>query len=152
MSGQVAKPQPVPSAMSTPYWQGLANGELLLQACAACGALRHYPRLLCSSCYSDAVRWQCASGRGRIHSWTVAHHAFHAAFAAELPYTLVTVDLEEGPRALGRWRGAQPSIGMPVIARLEPREGSVDLVFEPDGAVDAILPRSEQEGLSSEYR
>jgi uncharacterized OB-fold protein len=73
-----------------------------------------------------------ASGLGVIHSWTVSHHAFHPSFVAELPYTLVTVDLDEGVRALGRWVGpAELCIGMPVFGAFEAREGGVDLVFKP---------------------
>lgn len=133
MNERVTKPVPVTNVLSAPYWQGLNDGQLLLQACAVCGALRHYPRLLCTACFSDAVRWQAASGRGQIHSWMVAHHAFHAGFAADLPYTLVTVDLAEGPRALGRWLGDTPHIGLAVHARIERGGEAAELCFEPDG-------------------
>lgn len=127
-----ARPTPPPSELSRPYWQAAAQGQLVIQACAACGTLRHYPRLLCSQCHSDACAWQPASGQGVIHSWTVSHHAFHPAFVAELPYTLVTVDLDEGVRALGRWLGPDAlGIGQPVQGRFEPREGGMDLVFRP---------------------
>ena len=126
------KPAPPISELSRPYWEAAARGELLLQRCRGCGKVRHYPRLLCDQCYSDAAEWIASSGKGTIHSWTIAHHAFHAAFAAELPYTLITIDLDEGVRALGRWRGdAALSIGRKVQGRFEPREGGVDLVFEP---------------------
>ena len=127
-----ARPAPQQSELARPYWEAAAEGRLLLQCCSTCGKLRHYPRLLCDACYSDAVGWKAASGRGTIHSWTVAHHAFHPAFAAELPYALVTVDLDEGVRALGRWRGDMTlSLGQPVQGAFEAREGGVDLVFAP---------------------
>lgn len=133
MTAIAEKPVPVPSALSQNYWDGLAAGELRLQYCAACDTPRHYPRLLCDRCYHAEVRWKPASGCGRIHSWTVAHHAFHPGFADELPYTLVTVDLDEGPRALGRWRGGALAIGEAVVARFETFENGVGLVFEADG-------------------
>lgn len=125
------KPIPQFGELSRPYWEAAATGQLVLQQCTACGTVRHYPRLLCDLCYSDAVTWQPASGAGRVHSWTVAHHAFHPGFAAELPYVLVTVDLDAGVRALGRWQGVTPAIGQPVQGRFVPREGTADLVFEP---------------------
>jgi len=126
------KPTPHPTELSRPYWAAAAEGRLVLQCCTACGRVRHYPRVLCDACYSDAAHWKPASGRGKLHSWTVAHHAFHPAFAAELPYTLVTVDLEDGVRALGRWRGdAVLALGQAVQGRFEAREGGVDLVFVP---------------------
>lgn len=125
-----AKPMPQASELSRPYWEAAAQGRLVLQCCAACGKVRHYPRLLCDNCYSDTLVWRSASGRGTVHSWTVAYHAFHPAFAAELPYILVTVDLEEGVRALGRWRGdASLSLGQAVQGVFEAREGGTDLVF-----------------------
>jgi uncharacterized OB-fold protein len=129
---KLLKPIPEPSAMSRPYWDAAAQGRLILQSCAECGRVRHYPQLLCSHCYSDAVIWKDASGRGTVHSWTVAHHAFHPAFAADLPYTLVTVDLEEGVRALGLWQSdVKLSLGLPVHGQFEPREESVAPIFRP---------------------
>ncbi len=128
-----AKPAQLATDLSRPYWDAAAQGRLVLQCCAACGKIRHYPRLLCDSCYGESVRWVQASGLGTIHSWTVAHHAFHPAFAAELPYVLVTVDLAEGVRALGRWRGDTAlALGLRVRGSFETRPDGVDLVFEPD--------------------
>ena len=127
-----AKPSPQTSELARPYWDAVAQGKLVLQSCSACGKVRHYPRLLCDACYSDAVTWLPSKAIGTIHSWTVAHHAFHPAFAAELPYTLVTVDLDEGVRALGRWRSdVALSIGLPVQGAFEARDGGMDLVFTP---------------------
>jgi uncharacterized OB-fold protein len=115
--------------VSAPYWEAANEERLVIQQCASCGTLRHYPRLLCDNCYSDAVEWREASGRGKLHSWTVCHHAFHLSFAAELPYTLVTVDLEEGVRALGRWQGGPLEIGTPVQGRFILSPGRADLLF-----------------------
>lgn len=132
-SAPVVAERPVPpsSALSAPYWEGVAAGRLMLQRCGACGVLRHYPRLLCSACHSKVSTWQEASRRGTIYSWTVAHYAYHPSFVGDLPYTLVTVNLEEGPRALGRWRGPAPSIGLAVAGDFEARPGGFDLVFVP---------------------
>jgi uncharacterized protein len=126
------RPQPPANPLSRPYWEAAAQGRLLLQYCAACGLPRHYPRLLCSACYSDRVEWRQAAISGQVHSWTVAHHAFHPAFKHDLPYTLVTIDLDAGVRALGRWAGAQtPRIGQPVQGEFQPHDAGVDLVFMP---------------------
>ena len=127
-----AKPVTESSKVAQPYWDAAAKGQLVLQHCVDCGAIRHYPRLLCSICYSELAVFKPASGHGKVHSWTVAHHAFHPAFAPDLPYTLVTVDLDEGVRALGRWHGVNtPTIDEPVSGRFESRDGGVDLVFIP---------------------
>ena len=100
-----------------------------MQKCASCGKVRHYPRMLCDACYSAQTNWVQASGRGKVHSWTVCHHAFHPSFVVDLPYTLVTVDLEESVRALGRWRGAGLVIGDAVVAQFEQRSEGPELFF-----------------------
>ncbi len=129
-----AKPVPHPTPLSAPYWDGARQGKLMLQRCAACGKTRHYPQMLCSACYSTQVKWIEASQRGTIHSWTITHHAFHPAFADELPYTLVTVDLEEGVRALGRYNSTQLlKLGLPVRLRFEnDAHGTPGLIVEPE--------------------
>ncbi len=131
----VARPVPPANELSRPYWEAAAQGRLVIQACAQCGTRRHYPRLLCTQCFSDAAVWHTATGRGTLHSWTVSHHAFHPSFKSDLPYTLVTVDLEEGVRALGRWVGpAALSMGQPVQGQFEAQSApstGFDLVFRP---------------------
>ena len=100
----VVATQPVPkeTPVSEPYWAGLREGVLKMQKCRACGQLRHYPRLVCSRCWSMEVDWVVASGKAWAHSWSVAHHAFHPGLAGEVPYVVVVADLEEGVRTLGR--------------------------------------------------
>jgi len=126
-----ARPAPPDLPLSRPYWEAARQGRFVVQQCTGCGKLRHYPRLLCDACHSTGVEWREVSGRGRIHSWTVTHHAFHPAFAAELPYALVTVDLEEGVRALGRWSGGELALDVPVSGRFLQKDGQPELVFSP---------------------
>jgi uncharacterized OB-fold protein len=117
-----AKPLPAPSHDSKPFWDALKEGRLVTQQCAACGKLRHYPRPVCDACYSMDVTWRQASGRGRVHSWTVAHHPFHPGFKSELPYVLATVDLEEGVRMVAQLRGValdDIALGLPVEVAFE---------------------------------
>lgn len=114
------KPVPQPTPESAPYWEGAKQGKFLLQRCINCAKVRHYPRIICDHCYSSKVEWIEASGHGKIHSWTIAHHAFHPAFAAEVPYVLVTVDLEEGVRSLGRLqKDSSIWLDMPVRVTFE---------------------------------
>ena len=123
MTIEVQKPAPKFSDVAKPYWDGLKAGRLLIQHCAACGKPRHYPRLVCDGCYATQCKWVPAQGTGRVHSWTVCHHAFHAGFAPDLPYTLLAVDLDEGVRAMGRLRRGDPSavrIGLAVRFDTEP--------------------------------
>jgi len=134
MDDAFAKPLPRPTEDTQPYWDGLARGVLLVQRCKQCGKLRHYPRPVCDGCWSMEHEWAALSGEGRVHSWTVCHHPFHLGFKAQSPYTLVMVDLAEGVRALGQWRGdaAALRLGAPVRAGFERAgEGPVLPVFHP---------------------
>lgn len=119
MSESYGKPLPEPSIDSKPFWDGLKEHRILLQTCANCGKKRHYPRPVCDGCHSMEYDWTEASGRGTIHSWTETHHPFHIGFKAEVPYILVTVDLEEGVRLQSQLIGAKLQdleIGLPVQA------------------------------------
>jgi uncharacterized OB-fold protein len=108
---------PEPTAETRPFWDALHEGRLRLQRCADCGRVRHYPRPVCDACYSMNAEWMDASGLGTVHSWTITHHAFHPGFKADLPFTLLTVDLAEGVRMQAQARGIAPEelrIGLPV--------------------------------------
>ena len=126
----MSKPVPHPTELSAPYWKSLSEGVLSVQRCTGCGTFRHYPRLVCDNCYSLEVDWVPTSGRGAVHSWTVAHHAFHRGFADEIPYVLAIVELHEGVRALGRLRdvpAGEIRIGLPVQLVVEQREDGLAL-------------------------
>lgn len=129
------KPTPDPTPDTAPYWEGMKQGRLLLQACADCGKIRHYPRPVCPHCYSLAHRWVEAKGTGTVHSWTISHHAFHPGFKPELPYILVTVDLAEGVRMQAQLKGADAKalkLGLPVKVAFEAATNDLVLpVFVP---------------------
>jgi len=128
----IAKPIVQPSPMTQAFWDAAAQGRLVLQTCTACGTIRHYPRLLCTHCFSLDYFWKDSPGLGAVHSWTHCHHAFHPGFASELPYTLVTVDLDEGVRSLGIWKGGdQLALGMRVQGRYDSSRGNLEWLFEP---------------------
>ena len=127
---------PTPTADTQPFWDGLNEGRLRLQRCADCGTIRHYPRPVCDSCYSMNSDWVDATGRGNVHSWTITHYAFHPGFKGDLPYLLLTVDLDEGVRMQSQGRGIDESalkIGLPVKIGYElVKEGLTLPVFEAD--------------------
>jgi uncharacterized OB-fold protein len=63
------------------------------------------------------VEWSQVSGRGTIHSYTVVRRAPGPAFAADVPYAVVLVELVEGPRMLSNLVSAEVDairIGDPV--------------------------------------
>ena len=115
------RPYPELDAETRPFWEALAQGRFEVQRCTACGKHVFYPRLVCPHCGGGPLEWVSASGRGTVHSFTVVHRA-PPAFAAEVPYVVALVDLEEGPRMMTRLLGAEPAevhIGMPVQVAIE---------------------------------
>jgi uncharacterized OB-fold protein len=44
-----------------------------------------------------------------VYSWVGVQRALTPAFESEVPYTIATVDLDEGARAFGRLEGAEPT-------------------------------------------
>jgi uncharacterized OB-fold protein len=74
-----------------------------------------------------------AGGSGRIYSHTVVRHQTHPAF--EVPYTIVLVDMDEGPRIIAQFRGsddAAPEIGAAVHIEWETYGEQTLPVFVPD--------------------
>lgn len=92
------RPIPGPSPLTRPFWDSIAEHQLSVQQCDDCGVLRHYPRPLCPQCGGGASSWTPISGRGTIHTFTVAYHAFHPAWRGKTPYAVATIDLDEGVR------------------------------------------------------
>ncbi|MFJ5995865.1 Zn-ribbon domain-containing OB-fold protein [Streptomyces sp. NPDC092370] len=90
--------RPVPDPDGAPFWEYAAHGELRVQACAACGELRFPPRPCCPHCQSFEAEWRPVSGRGRVWSYVVAHPPLLPDYAAQAPYNVVVVELEEAPR------------------------------------------------------
>lgn len=91
-------PLPVPTATSAPFWQGLARDQVLIQRCDRCDAWIWYPRSHCPRCLSPELTWEEISGRGRVHSFTVARQPTAPHFADQVPQLLAIVELDEGPR------------------------------------------------------
>jgi uncharacterized OB-fold protein len=121
------------SIEALPYWEGLTQKKLLLQQCACCHSVRHYPRPMCPHCHAMASTWSPASGLGTVHSWTITHQTGLPGFSERVPYVLATVDLAEGVRMLAplvKVRAEDLRIGMPVEIRFEQQgDGAVIPVF-----------------------
>lgn len=91
-------PAPAPVGLNAEWYRQLARAGLHFQRCSSCGTWRHPPRVLCASCGSEAWTWEPSSARGRLFSWTVTHQPLHPEFASVVPYAVVVVELDEGPR------------------------------------------------------
>jgi uncharacterized OB-fold protein len=100
MDGQMDKFLPRPTPESAPFWQGCQDHKLMLQYCAACDAHQFYPRVICATCMSEQIEWREASGRGVVESYTIVTRAVSDAYAADVPYVIALITLQEGPRMM----------------------------------------------------
>ncbi|HEY7355798.1 MAG TPA: Zn-ribbon domain-containing OB-fold protein [Ktedonobacterales bacterium] len=100
-------PAPVPDGDSKVFWEGVAQGKLLIQRCDACQRFIFYPRSICPHCFADTPSWVEAQGTGTIYSYTVVHRAF-GPFAGQTPFVVAIVELTEGVRMMTRITGSEP--------------------------------------------
>ncbi|WP_028139131.1 Zn-ribbon domain-containing OB-fold protein [Bradyrhizobium japonicum] len=120
ISSEDAKQKPVPSpdADSAALWRGLRDGVLLLQHCDDCRNVQYYQQGMCRNCGSESLTHRAASGRGKVHSFSVVHRAPGPAFKDDVPYAVLLVDLAEGPRMISTYTGGNPedvSFDMDVV-------------------------------------
>lgn len=106
------------------YWEGTRAGELRVQVCGDCGTPRFPPSSVCPRCLSDDASWQATSGRGRVWSWTRMHQRYLPAFDELMPYLVLYVDLDEGPRMVCGFVGSEDELEIDL---------PVEVVFEPLG-------------------
>ena len=102
------RPIPPVTAWSEPYWKAAQQGKLLIQKCGECGRHVFYPRIACPFCFSDRLGWVEASGRGTVYSFSVVENNAPSAFAAEVPFVIAIVRLEEGVRMMTNIVGCDP--------------------------------------------
>lgn len=99
------KPLPKADILSRPYWAHAKNHELSVQSCRACGHHQFPPGPVCSECLSEDLTWTVISGRGTLVSWIEMHRAYWPSFAADVPYNVAIVQLEEGPHIVSNLVG-----------------------------------------------
>jgi len=80
----------------------LGQGFLALQSCSACGRRRFPVAPICPYCRSPRFEWVAHSGHGTVHTWVRYHRGFVPDFAGLIPYTVLSVELNDGPRVVGR--------------------------------------------------
>lgn len=90
------------------YWQGAAEGRLLLQRCRACGKLQFFPRAVCTGCFGGDIEWVPVSGKGKIQSFTLIWTPRNPAFKDEVPICYASIVLDEGVLMQSRIVGAVP--------------------------------------------
>jgi uncharacterized OB-fold protein len=125
-----AKPLPQITAEIAPIFEAERPQQHVDQRCRGCGTLRFPARDRCSACLGREAEWVPVSGRGTVFSFAVMHQVYHPGFAAEVPYAVVLVALDEGPRMISNVVGCPASdirVGMPLEVVFEPVSPEVTL-------------------------
>ena len=120
--------------LNAPFWNGLAQGEVRLQRCNACGVHQYPPESFCYECGAQDPSWVAVTGNGTIYSFIVVHQQYHKAFKEFLPYTVAIVQMDEGPRMLCTMLDLKKPVA--IGDRVKPRVRTIDkdrafLTYEP---------------------
>jgi uncharacterized OB-fold protein len=127
--GYLAPPTDVDSRF---WWEALADHRLLVPRCDECSKSFFPPQPTCPHCGAGSWTAVESSGEGAIYTWIVVNMSLEPAFATDVPYTIVVVELDEGARLFGRLvPGAEPSAGLRARPHYYEVEGTTFLGFEP---------------------
>ena len=130
---------PVGDPLTAPFWEAARRGRLVIQRCGSCGELRWPPLVGCPECRGRDATWDEVDPSGTIWSFVVYHRAFAAGLKDEIPYTVVMVELDDGPYLIGRFvdAGRPPAIGDRVVADFAEIDGVPSVRWRAEDGKDA---------------
>lgn len=94
--------RPIIDSFSRTWFDAAAERKLLIQRCKDTGTYQYYPRNHSLKTLSENVEWVEATGKGKLHTYSILHRAGNEEFVDDCPYVLAIVELEEGPRLTSR--------------------------------------------------
>jgi uncharacterized OB-fold protein len=97
------------------YNEALMQNKLLGLKCRACGAITTPPKMVCRRCASMDMEVVELKGSGKIRTFTTVFVASEGR-EDEVPYTIVMVELDDGPWIMGNLDG------------IDPKEASMELI------------------------
>jgi uncharacterized OB-fold protein len=119
-----------------PYWEALKQRRLELQRCKSCAKVWDPIGPACPHCLGLEFDWSLMSGRGIIHNFVVYHKAWTPWLEKRVPYAVIQVELEEGPRLTTNLLNCPVDkicIGMRVEAAFEDVTDEITLLqFQPN--------------------
>lgn len=138
MDHTFARPMPVKTPTTAPFWDGLAEHRVVIQYSASSQSYVFYPRVRAPRTLADDLVWREISGMGTLYTYTVARRPVGPHFADAVPQLLAIVEWDEGPRFSTELVNVEPAdivIGMrvrPVFCDY-PDHGVTLLRYEPVG-------------------
>lgn len=97
------------------YNSSLKKNKLLGLKCKECETITCPPQMTCKKCAGTNLDLHDMSGMGEIVTFTTVYVGAEGR-ECELPYTIVMVELEEGPWIMGN------------LIDLDPRKASMDII------------------------
>jgi len=99
------------------YNEALKEDRLLGLKCGECSTITVPPKMVCRKCASPVSEIVQLSGKGKIQTFTVNNVAAEGR-EDEVPYTIVLVELDEGPWIMGNLTGIDPNdVTMDIIGK-----------------------------------
>jgi uncharacterized OB-fold protein len=122
----LSRPSPRRGVYEDPFWEHVQRQDLRLQRCDVCGRFRFPPAPVCPECLADAFDWAPLSGAGTVLAATVFHRRYFPQLP--VPYTVVAVEIREGPILIGNYvnAGGPAACGDPVRLTYEEVAGEPD--------------------------
>lgn len=122
--------------IASAYDAAAERGTVLLKECGSCGTWDLPFHRMCHACGSLTSTLRASSGRAVVWSVTVFHKLYLSEWAPRLPYNVVVLALDEGPRLFGNVTGVPhhlvvPQMRVRAVVGQSP-EGGAMLQFEPD--------------------
>jgi uncharacterized protein len=121
------------------FYDGLKEHKLLVWRCTKCGS-SYWPVAYCQKCdhneaFAGQMRWEQASGRGKLFAFNRHYMAFSSAYKDEVPYCYAIIELDEGPL-----------ISSTIIGDKQPKDvydvgQTVEVVYEDHPKEGFTLPR-----------
>jgi len=136
----IPRPKPNLNESIIPFWHAVNDKKFKLMRCTKCSAW-YFPAAYCrfhaNEPFYGNMRWEEASGRGKVFAYNIHHRSLHPAF--EGPYVYALIELEEGPMFGTNIVGCAPEdvkIGMPVeVVFSQVEEDLILPQFRPSGIV-----------------
>ncbi len=102
--------------LDKPFWEAALKHTFALHKCTICKTY-YWPSSLCTTHGDRAMVWAKASGRGKLHTYSILYRTLHPGFEPDLPYNIAVVETEEGPFVFSNIVGCKNGdlrVGMPL--------------------------------------
>ena len=97
--------------------KALKKGKLLGLKCGDCGAISVPPKMVCTKCAGTNLEITELGGKGKIQTFTT-NYVEAEGRECEAPYTIVMVELDEGPWIMGNLIDIDPNrVDMGLIGK-----------------------------------